>query len=277
MGSGFPDTIHTVTFDCWSTLIYEGSAAVATAEPKRSGSERRAARLAELLAVDLQLAAAAFGGAWQMHQRAWHKREAFTGEHMLDHTLRALGLQLTAAERSGLLRELEEEILARPVLAVAGARDLLAHLRARGIRTALICDTGFTPGRVVRQVLAQHGLLELLELTIFSDEIGVAKPHPRAFARALEGLGVDARGAVHVGDLRRSDVAGARAAGMGSVRFSGQHDDHDAASGSSAGVIDCAAAGCTPPCARPEADQVVSTYTALQALLEPRLQAVRSG
>ena len=41
----------------------------------------------------------------------------------------------------------------------------------------------------------------------------------------------------------------------------------DDASGDRAGVIDCAAAGCTPPCARPEADQVVSTYTALGALL----------
>jgi FMN phosphatase YigB (HAD superfamily) len=127
---------------------------------------------------------------------------------------------------------------------------------------------------VVRQLLARHQLLDLLELTIFSDEIGVAKPHARAFESALEGLGVAASGAVHVGDLRRSDVAGAHAAGMGSVRFRGRHDDHDNANGSSAGVIDCAAAGCTPPCARPEADQVVATYTALQALLEARLAAV---
>ena len=278
MGSGFPDTIHTVTFDCWSTLIYEDRARadLNTAQRKPSGAERRAASLATLLALDPQLVAAAFAASWQEHQRAWHRREAFTGEHMLDHTLRALPLQLSAAERAELLRALEEDTAVRHVRAVTGARELLALLRERGIRTALICDTGFTPGRVVRQLLAQHGLLALLELTIFSDEIGVAKPHPRAFASALEGLGVTAKGAVHVGDLRRSDVAGARGAGMGSVRFTGHHDDHEEANGSAAGVIDCAAAGCTPPCARPEADQVVSTYTALQALLEPRLVAVSS-
>lgn len=278
MGSGFPDTIHTVTFDCWSTLIYEAKAPVPidAAEHKRSGNERRAANLAAVLALEPQLVAAAFAAAWQEHQRAWHRREAFTGEHMLDHTLRTLSLQLTAAQRAELLRTLEDEISVRHVQAAPGARELLAHLRARGIRTALICDTGFTPGRVVRQLLAEQGLLEWLELTIFSDEIGVAKPHPRAFSSALEGLGVTAQGAVHVGDIRRSDIAGARAAGMGSVRFNGLHDDHDDANGSSAGVIDCAAAGCTPPCARPEADQVVSTYTALRALLEPRLVAVSS-
>jgi putative hydrolase of the HAD superfamily len=278
MGSGFPDTIHTVTFDCWSTLIYEAKAPlplpIGAAERKRSVNERRASSLAALLALEPPLVAAAFAAAWQEHQRAWHRREAFTGEHMLDHTLRTLGLQLTAAQRAELLRTLEDEITVRHVQAAPGARELLAHLRARGIRTALICDTGFTPGRVVRQLLAEQGLLELLELTIFSDEIGVAKPHPRAFSSALEGLGVTAQGAVHVGDIRRSDIAGARAAGMGSVRFAGLHDDNDDANGSGAGVIDCAAAGCTPPCARPEADQVVATYTALRSLLEPRLVTV---
>ncbi|HTU63463.1 MAG TPA: HAD family hydrolase [Polyangiales bacterium] len=278
MGSGFPDTIHTVTFDCWSTLIYEAKAPVPSdaRERKRSANERRAARLAAALAHEPQLVAAAFAAAWKEHQRAWHRRESFTGEHMLDHTLRMLSLQLTAAQRAELLRTLEDEISVRHVQAAMGARELLAHLRARGIRTALICDTGFTPGRVVRQLLADQGLLELLELTIFSDEIGVTKPHPRAFASALAGLGVAAQGAVHVGDIRRSDIAGARAAGMGSVRFTGLHDDHDDGDGGAAGVIDCAAAGCTPPCARPEADQVVSTYTALRALLEPRLVAVSS-
>ena len=273
MGSGFPDTIHTVTFDCWSTLIYEAKAPADAAQRTLTGNERRAASLAAALELDSQLVAAAFAAAWQEHQRAWHRREAFTGEHMLDHTLRTLSLQLTAAQRAELLGALEDEITVRHVQAATGARELLAHLRARGIRTALICDTGFTPGRVVRQLLARQGLLELLELTIFSDETGVAKPHPRAFSSALEGLGVQAHGAVHVGDIRRSDVAGARAVGMGTVRFSGLHDDHDEANGSSAGVIDCAAAGCTPPCARPEADQVVSTYTALRSLLEPRLVA----
>jgi putative hydrolase of the HAD superfamily len=276
MGLGFPGTIHTVTFDCWSTLIYEASAPADAAQRKRTGNERRAERLAAALAVDEQLAAAAFSQAWQLHQRAWHRTESFTGEHMLDHTLRVLDLPLTAAERGKVLAELEEEILAREVRAITGARELLAHLRDRGIRTALICDTGFTPGRVVRQLLARHDLLGLLEHTVFSDEIGVTKPHPHAFERALSALGVPARGAVHVGDLRRSDIAGARAAGMGSVRFSGHNDDVDDALGSAAGVIGCAAAGCTPPCARPEADQVVASYTALQALLDARLHAVKA-
>jgi putative hydrolase of the HAD superfamily len=78
---------------------------------------------------------------------------------------------------------------------------------------------------VVRQLLDRAGLLEFLEVQIFSDEIGVPKPHERVFRAALDPLGVPTEHAVHVGDLRRTDIAGARAVGMGSVRIRFQHDD----------------------------------------------------
>ena len=68
-----------------------------------------------------------------------------------------------------------------------------------------------------RAQCACGGLLEVLEITVFSDEAGVPKPHPRIFAHTLEALGVAPDATVHVGDLRRTDVAGARAAGMGTV------------------------------------------------------------
>jgi hypothetical protein len=54
---------------------------------------------------------------------------------------------------------------------------------------------------------------------------------------------------------------------MTSVRFRGHHDDGDEGPRAGSGVIGCAAAGCTPACARPEADAVVDTYAELAALL----------
>jgi putative hydrolase of the HAD superfamily len=247
-----------VTFDCWSTLIYE--------PPGQQGGAARARRLAAATGADEARTAQAFAEAWRRHQEAWHRRAVFAGPHMLQHTLHALGVSLAPAAQAQLLAGLEEDILKREVHAIAGSRELLASLRAAGIRTALVCDTGFTPGRVVRSLLARLDLLEHLEVVIFSDEIGVPKPHPRAFASALSALGTVAEGAVHVGDLRRSDVAGSQAAGMTAVRFRGHHDDGDDGPRTGSGVIDCAAAGCTPPCARPEGDAVVDTYAELAAL-----------
>ena len=53
-----------------------------------------------------------------------------------------------------------------------------------------------------------------------STRAGVAKPDPAIFGLALESLGVPASDTVlHVGDSLRSDVDGARAAGIQPVHF----------------------------------------------------------
>lgn len=256
--------VHTVTFDCWSTLIYEA--------PGQDGANVRSARLAQATGAEPAVAAQAFAGAWRLHQEAWHRRDVFSSRHMLQHTLQTLGVTLAPEAHARLLRELEEDILHREICAIEGARELLGTLRGAGVRTALICDTGFTPGRVVRSLLDRVGLLEHLEVTIFSDETGVHKPHARAFSSALSALGTSATGAVHVGDLRRSDVAGAQTAGMIAVRFRGHHDDADEMPSARAGVISCEAAGCSPVCARPEADLVVDSYAELSDWLAPRVR-----
>jgi putative hydrolase of the HAD superfamily len=80
----------------------------------------------------------------------------------------------------------------------------------------------------VRAHLEQHGLLRPLAAQVFSDEIGVPKPDPRAFRAALDALGVEPEAALHVGDLRRTDVVGARALGMTAVRIRDRHDDGSA-------------------------------------------------
>jgi FMN phosphatase YigB (HAD superfamily) len=264
--SSLPKEVHTVTFDCWSTLIYEA--------PEQHGAAARARRLANFIGADESRTAEALAAAWRLHQQAWHRQVVFAGPDILNHALQTLGVELPLHACADLLAQLEDDILERDVRVIAGAREFLSELRASGTRTALICDTGFTPGRTVRRVLARVGLLESPEVTIFSDEIGVPKPHVRAFESALSALGTSAVGAVHVGDLRRSDVAGARAAGMVSVRFRGYSDDSDVGSSRKSDVIDCAAAGCDPVCPRPEADIVTDCYSALADMLGLR---VRSG
>ncbi|MCU0253481.1 MAG: HAD-IA family hydrolase, partial [Acidobacteria bacterium] len=69
----------------------------------------------------------------------------------------------------------------------------------------------------VEQDLAAAGFGRYLETVVDSHLVGVAKPHPRIFAIALERLGVGAEQALYVGDVPAYDVAGARAAGMPAV------------------------------------------------------------
>jgi putative hydrolase of the HAD superfamily len=108
---------------------------------------------------------------------------------------------------------------------VEGAEETLEALAHAGVRRGLICDTGMTPGRVVRRLLDQAGLAQHLEVFCFSDEVGEPKPGNQIFEKALAGLGVHPPEAIHVGDLRRTDVAGAHDVGMHAARFRGVHDD----------------------------------------------------
>jgi putative hydrolase of the HAD superfamily len=95
-----------------------------------------------------------------------------------------------------------------------GARPAFEHLRARGVRLAVISNTMRTPGATLRKVLDRFGLLDCFAHTTFSDEVGVRKPDPEIFALTLRALQVERAVAVHVGDDPVLDVLGARDAGL---------------------------------------------------------------
>jgi len=90
-------------------------------------------------------------------------------------------------------------------------RPALAGLRARGLRLAVASNWDVS----LHGVLAALGLE--LDAIVTSAEVGVGKPSPVVFRRALAGAGVSAAEAIHVGDGVEEDVAGARAAGLRAV------------------------------------------------------------
>jgi FMN phosphatase YigB (HAD superfamily) len=83
----------------------------------------------------------------------------------------------------------------------------------------VISNTGRTPGRVLRHLLADAGLLECFHVLAFSDEAGIRKPAAAIFHRVLDQVGVEPKAAVHVGDDPVTDVAGARAVGMRVIHY----------------------------------------------------------
>ncbi len=117
----------------------------------------------------------------------------------------------------------ERLILEIPPEPMPGAVSTMPQL-AKRYRLAIICDTGYSPGAVLRELLDQHDLLGYFEYTYFSDEHGMSKPDTRVFLHVLEELSVRPAEAAHVGDIQRTDVAGAQAAGMAAVHFVGANN-----------------------------------------------------
>jgi HAD superfamily hydrolase (TIGR01549 family) len=96
------------------------------------------------------------------------------------------------------------------------AISTLRALRERGIRTGLVSNAPFPPALLHRQ-LAHVGLAPLLDVALFSSEVGKRKPSPTIFELALEGLGVTAAEALFVGDRPEVDYDGPRRLGMRAV------------------------------------------------------------
>jgi HAD superfamily hydrolase (TIGR01549 family) len=216
------DGIRAVTYDCWGTLLkdrdWEGAMA------------SRQSALQHFLGIDESEAKALLEDAWVKHDDAWKQVETFGPGRMAAHCLEAKGIVDDDELLAELTQKFEEASLEAGVDAVGGAREVLDALQKADIGLALVCDTGFTPGRVVRQLLDGAGLLEYLGILCFSDEVGVPKPGNEIFCKALAELGVRPPEAIHVGDLRRTDIAGAHDIGMHAARFRGVHDDRSGGS-----------------------------------------------
>jgi putative hydrolase of the HAD superfamily len=112
-----------------------------------------------------------------------------------------------------------EHAVWRPAHAVLGsAQALLGALRGRGLKTGIVANSWPEPGRVLRADVAAFGLADLVDVCVFSSEVGAAKPAPAIFLCALDELGVDPLDAMFVGDSLAGDVQGAANVGMTTVQ-----------------------------------------------------------
>jgi putative hydrolase of the HAD superfamily len=98
-------------------------------------------------------------------------------------------------------------------VAMPGAADALARLRARGFRVGVVSNAD---GRVAA-LLESAGLAPHLEAIVDSHVEGVEKPDPEIFRRALARIGVSAARTAYVGDIFAIDVVGARGAGLSAI------------------------------------------------------------
>ena len=219
MGAGRFDA---VTFDFWNTLC---------TEEHGHFRGRRLAAWEGLLedagyAVERQRLDAVFDTAWERFVAKWETGEQYVAANAAQEILEELGYDVPGGLRVALIESFTTATSDAEVSLTDGVAETISDLKAAGLRIGIVCDVGMTPSVTLRSFLDRHGVLELFDHWSFSDEVGVYKPDARIFRHALAGLGdVDPERCVHVGDLRRTDIAGATAMGMTAVRYTGVFDD----------------------------------------------------
>jgi len=214
--------LKAVTFDLWQTLILD------TPEGLRRAREGRVRGVQEVLAregilVDVAAVDRAYDAVGERLQGIWAAHRDVGSRGQVRFLLECLGVD-GSLPADGPLRDALDDAYCLPILSAlpvpqAGSLEVLRTLHAQGLRQGLICNTGRTPGKMLRLVLDRLGLLPYLGALNFSDEVGLRKPHPEIFLRTLSALGVTPAEAAHVGDDATTDIAGARGIGMRAIHL----------------------------------------------------------
>lgn len=203
--------VEGVTFDFWNTLMKERDAA--------KTARLRLQRIEEVLLHrgfkrEENEVKDAMRKSWEI---AAYKQRAcgydITPRGHVELMLQFLSLpafpELTEEMYAAYTTVLKEE---KPVLN-DGAKEVLDYLKGR-CRLGLICNTGATPGVILREFMREHGIFDYFDIILFSDEMKWAKPNPLIFTYALKEMNVSGSRSVHVGDDPLTDVIGAKKAGM---------------------------------------------------------------
>jgi HAD superfamily hydrolase (TIGR01549 family) len=236
-----------VTFDLWNTLYSSDGEAMSKVRPRRMQA------LQEILVSsgvspsddDLQ---EAYRSGFEAYMAAWTDGRHFGAREQVLHFLEHFGVDMAEVGPGAIAQtalKIEDASLVADLPLLPGVRETIPALAAAGYRLGIISDTSLTPGRILRHFLEKDGLLDYFSAVTFSDETGFPKPDPRMFTLTLAGLGAEPDQAAHVGDTPRTDIAGAKALGMVTIRCAATTDYDEA----------------------PEADFVIRDHRELPAIL----------
>ncbi len=210
--------LRAVTLDYWDT-IYAGAS-----EPERVTRRQEAlwrlvqahgTSLTRATFIEIYIASAAEAHRW------W--RDEHRGYHTLDRIqwiCDAVTTQtpVTRREMEQAAAAVDQTLVDLPAPLLPGAREAITRMAAR-FPLAIISDTGFASGRAQDALLEQDGLRAAFAATVYSMDVGHAKPRPEIFQAAVRALGVSPSDVLHVGDNERTDVGGALAHGLRAIRL----------------------------------------------------------
>lgn len=134
---------------------------------------------------------------------------------LMDEAFRHHGWHLEPELVEDLMRR-EHAAFAKHLFLSPETRATLEELRRRGLPIGIVSNATI-PGALMREDLELLGLDALVDVAVFSSEIGVRKPDRRIFEAVLDGLELDPRQCIFVGDRLKEDVGGSRALGMHAV------------------------------------------------------------
>jgi FMN phosphatase YigB (HAD superfamily) len=213
--------LKVVTFDLWNTLITERPEGSLHTSAERIGRIDAVLR-EERIIRDPDAIARAYGAVGERLVAIWATLRDIGAREQVEILLEILRVEKQDQPSSLMDRLINAYTL--PILTelpapLDGVPDVLKILASRGLHLAVICNTGRTPGKILRIILDRLAISKHLRIQTFSDELGLRKPRPEIFEYTLKALNVQPSEALHVGDTLAADIVGARSIGMRAVHL----------------------------------------------------------
>lgn len=92
--------------------------------------------------------------------------------------------------------------------------EYLENHRAKGGKVCILTDLTV---HIQHRKIKKLGLVDYVDFLVSSEEVGVEKPHPYIFTRALQKLKCSASKALMIGDSWAKDIVGANAIDIQSI------------------------------------------------------------
>jgi HAD superfamily hydrolase (TIGR01549 family) len=215
--------VRAITFDFWNTLYWDQGQGLSAVTRRRKDVLRRVLESAGPK-VDEGALEEAYSSGFRAYVEAWTGGRHFGAREQVSHVLAKFQAEADVEAIETAILEIEEAGAGADLALLPGAQEALPRLAKAGVGLGLISDTGLTPGRVLTAFLERDGILGLFGALTFSDQTGFPKPHPQMFLRTLAHLGTSPTQSAHVGDMPRTDIAGAQTLGIYAVRMAAVED-----------------------------------------------------
>ncbi len=127
--------------------------------------------------------------------------------------------------RMGVVHTLSEEEIDRIFVDVSfnevpepGVKNVLGKAQSLGIRAGVISNSVLF-GKTLEYVLERNDMMKYFEFVMSTTDYGFLKPHLQLFVTALKKAKVEPERAWHIGDKLKTDVIGAKNAGITAIWY----------------------------------------------------------
>ncbi len=208
-----------ITFDFWQTLY---------ADSLENWENRQAIRIDNCheylkkqgYSCNTDIIAKGMEEAYMVSNTCWHQHIGVSVETCMKKFAETLELSLDKTEIASLIECLGNAFLESPPVMIPHVKTMLETFSKR-YPLGIISDSALTPGRYTKQLMERDGILQHFTAFTYSDESEYTKPVVAQFETTLKQLNAKPEEAVHIGDIVRTDIVGAKNAGMKAIRFAG--------------------------------------------------------